>query len=196
MKIGITGGIASGKSLVSHIIREHGYTVLDADRIAREIVEPGRQAYLEIAHHFGLGILDDVGDIDREKLGQIIFRDAGQREVLNKITHPIIRNTMLQQAEEIENSEGIVFLDIPLLFETKYEKLVDVVIVVFVPFDIQVQRLMDRSEIPEDYAKQKISTQMPLDLKSQMADFVIDNSGTIHNTKLQVEDLLQGIKEK
>lgn len=194
MKIGITGGIASGKTLVSKMIQELGFSVVDADKVARDIVKIGMPAYQQIVDRFGNEILESSGEINRKQLASIIFKDLDARKVLNEITHPIIRMNMLDIAILIEKSEGIVFLDIPLLFESGYEQIVDKTIVVYVPYAIQLDRLMRRDGIDEVYAKDKMESQMSLELKKDKADFVIDNSGTTSYTKFQLLKVIAELK--
>lgn len=194
MKIGITGGIASGKTLVSNMLQDLGFSVVDADQIAKEVVKLGMPAYQQIVERFGNEILDSFGEINRKQLAAIIFKDADARKALNEITHPIIRAKMLDIATKIEKSEGIVFLDIPLLFESGYEQTVDKTIVVYVPYEIQLDRLMKRDSIDEVYAKDKMESQMSLELKKDKADFLIDNSGTTSCTKNQLIRVIAELK--
>lgn len=199
MIIGITGGIASGKSTLKAIIAEMGYEVLDADQVARNVIMKGNAAYSRIIEVFGTEIVDDDGQIDRRQLASVIFQNEEMRIRLNDITHPIIMEEIMFQALEIENSKGMVFLDIPLLFETGYDLVMDYVIVCYVPEDIQMQRLMQRDQIDAVYAAQKIDAQWSLEKKVKLADFVIDNSGTVTDTEAQVQvvidKLLKGRRE-
>jgi dephospho-CoA kinase len=190
MKIGITGGIASGKSLISNMIRKRGYVVIDADEIAKQIVMKGNIAYSQIVKEFGQEILDDNCEIDRKLLGKKIFGNKCLRIKLNNITHPIIEKVMMDKVKEIEKYKGIVFLDIPLLFEVGHDKLVDKIIVVTVSDEIQLQRLMDRDKIDISFAKQKVSSQMSLQNKKMLADYVIDNSGSVEMTEKQLDNVL------
>ncbi len=199
MIIGITGGIASGKSTLKAIIAKMGYEVLDADQVARNVIMKGNAAYSRIIEVFGTEIVDDDGQIDRRQLASVIFQNEEMRIRLNDITHPIIMEEIMFQALEIENSKGMVFLDIPLLFETGYDLVMDYVIVCYVPEDIQMQRLMQRDQIDAVYAAQKIDAQWSLEKKVKLADFVIDNSGTVTDTEAQVQvvidKLLKGRRE-
>ncbi|MGX1192630.1 dephospho-CoA kinase [Metabacillus sp. SLBN-84] len=192
LSIGLTGGIASGKSTVSNMFKEANIRVIDADIIARQVVEQGAPAYRLIAEAFGSGILHEDGSIDREKLGSIIFQHAKEREKLNSIVHPAVRKEMLRQKEEAEASgEAAVVLDIPLLFESKLTHLADVTLVVYVNPDVQLSRLMKRNGLSEEDAKWRIASQLPLNEKKDQADEVIDNNGTIESTKEQFEILLE-----
>ncbi|KEZ51261.1 MULTISPECIES: dephospho-CoA kinase [Metabacillus] len=192
LSIGLTGGIASGKSTVSNMFKEANIPVIDADIIARQVVEQGAPAYRLIAEAFGSGILQEDGSIDREKLGSIIFQNANEREKLNSIVHPAVRKEMLRQKEEAEASgEAAVVLDIPLLFESKLTHLADVTLVVYVNPDVQLSRLMRRNGLSEEDAKWRIASQLPLNEKKDQADEVIDNNGTIEETKKQFHTLLE-----
>lgn len=192
LSIGLTGGIASGKSTVSNMFKEANIPVIDADIIARQVVEQGAPAYRLIAEAFGSGILQEDGSIDREKLGSIIFQNANEREKLNSIVHPAVRKEMLRQKEEAEaTGEAAVVLDIPLLFESKLTHLADVTLVVYVNPDVQLSRLMRRNGLSEEDAKWRIASQLPLNEKKDQADEVIDNNGTIEETKKQFHTLLE-----
>jgi dephospho-CoA kinase len=191
MLIGLTGGIATGKSTVSNMLRELGIHVIDADQVAREVVEPGKPAWQEIKEHFGEAVLLPDGQLNRPKLAEIIFNDGSQRKILNGIIHPYIRQEMDRKTEEALQENEVVVLDIPLLFEGGREKEVDKVLVVYVPEEIEVRRLMERDQIDEDYARQKIASQMSIEEKKRRADAYIDNSGSREETKKQLLSILQ-----
>ncbi|WP_079475776.1 dephospho-CoA kinase [Marinococcus halophilus] len=192
MVIGLTGGIASGKSLVADTLREQGLPVIDADVISREVVEPGEPALEQIIEHFGPEILQLDGTLDRKKLGSVIFNDTEKRQVLNQIIHPAVRQRMMTKRDNLvrEGNEHVV-LDIPLLLENNLNFLVDRVIVVYVNESIQKQRLIDRDGRGEEDAAARIKSQMPLEEKRHLADAVVDNSGTEKETKNQVNELLR-----
>jgi dephospho-CoA kinase len=195
MILGLTGGIATGKSTVASMLRERNIPVIDADQIARQVVEPGKPAYRAIVEHFGKQILLPDGTLDRKKLGEIIFSNEAERQVLNSIVHPEVRKMMREQAEQaIRAGEPIIVMDIPLLFESKLRHMVDKVVVVYVPFDVQVRRLMERDDSSEEQALKRIRAQMPIEDKREMADYVIDNQGSREETERQVEQLLAKIK--
>lgn len=190
--IGLTGGIASGKSTVSNMIKELGIPVIDADAEARLAVEEGEKAYNEIVHHFGESILLEDGSIDRAKLGAIIFNDEKQRLVLNSIVHPAVRIKMLRKKEDYTNKgHQFIVMDIPLLFESKLTAMVDKVIVVYVDDLVQLERLKSRNGFSEEEAKARIASQMPLKEKKKLADAVINNNGTIEETKVQLLSILE-----
>ncbi|KUP41529.1 dephospho-CoA kinase [Bacillus halotolerans] len=189
--IGLTGGIASGKSTVANMLIDKGITVIDADIIAKQAVEKGMPAYRQIIDEFGEDILLENGDIDRRKLGALVFTNEQKRLALNSIVHPAVREEMLKRRDEsIANQETFVVLDIPLLFESKLESLVDKIIVVSVTKELQLERLTKRNQLTVEEALSRIRSQMPLEEKVSRADNVIDNSGTREETKQQLEEIL------
>jgi dephospho-CoA kinase len=191
--IGLTGGIASGKSTVSNMLKEMDITVIDADVEARLAVEKGEPAYQKIIAEFGDDILLDTEEIDRVKLGSIIFHDAEKRQLLNGIVHPEVRNRMHNQVEAAKvRGEQVMVLDIPLLFESKLTHMVEKTILVYVDRDIQLNRLMERNDLSLEDAEARISSQMPLSDKVALADAVINNNGSISETKKQVIEVLTG----
>lgn len=190
--IGVTGGIASGKSNVCNIIEQEGYPVIDCDKITAELSVQGGLLYNVIVKEFGEDFLLDNGDLDRKKLAKKIFNDSKSKEALDKITHPIIYEEVKKRLDKI--SDGLVFLEAPLLYESKFDNICDKIICVFLQKRLQVQRLMDREGIDEDYALAKIHSQMDLYMKKSLADFVIDSKGTFEETKLLVLNVINDIK--
>ncbi|MBY0146611.1 dephospho-CoA kinase [Neobacillus niacini] len=191
--IGLTGGIASGKSTVSNMLKEMAVTVIDADVEARLAVEKGEPAYQEILAGFGDDIVLPSGDIDRVKLGSIIFHNAEKRQLLNGIVHPEVRRRMNSQVEAAkERGEQVIVLDIPLLFESKLTHMVEKTILVYVDRDIQLKRLMERNNLSLEEAEARIKSQMPLSDKVPLADAVINNNGTITESKKQLIEILIG----
>lgn len=189
--VGLTGGIASGKSTVSSILIEKGITVIDADIEARLAVEKGEEAYYEIVSQFGVEVLHSDESIDRGKLGSIIFHNQEKRFVLNNIVHPAVRKRMIIKKEKaIADGERLIIMDIPLLFESKLTSLVDRTLLVYVDETVQLERLMERNQLSEEDAIARIHSQMPLKEKIQLADAVINNNGTIEETKKQLFDIL------
>ncbi|HEK9101914.1 dephospho-CoA kinase [Bacillus pfraonensis] len=190
--IGLTGGIASGKSTVSQMFRELSIPVIDADIIAREVVEQGKEAYKEIVEVFGEEILQADGELDRLKLGSIVFHNEEKRLHLNKIVHPAVRKEMNAQ-KNMYIKEGVqaVVLDIPLLFESKLTEIVDQILVVAVSPSTQLERLMKRNGFTEEEAKARIGSQMSLAEKVTLANKVIYNDGTITETKAQLQLILK-----
>lgn len=189
--IGLTGGIASGKSTVSSMFKELEIPVIDADEEARLAVEKGEKAYFEIISYFGEEILLEDGSIDRRKLGSIIFPNEAKRKVLNGIVHPAVRENMNRKKEEyLACGHDFVVLDIPLLFESKLTHMVEKVLVVYVDEVTQMKRLMDRNGFTEEEASTRIASQLPLQEKLALADAVIDNNGTVDETKKQLLNIL------
>jgi dephospho-CoA kinase len=187
--LGLTGGIGSGKTMVGAMFSQLGAELIDADQLAREVVEPGQPALDEIVSRFGADILLPNGRLDRRKLGRIIFADASARAGLNAITHPRIRERMEAAVDARHERRGLLILDIPLLFENARSGLVEKVIVVWVDPQTQVRRLIARGGLTAEEARQRIAAQMPLDEKRALADHVIDNSGSPAETRRQVDAL-------
>lgn len=194
---GLTGGIASGKSTASRFFKSLGANIIDADLLAREVVEPQKDAWLEIVEEFGPGVLMDDGSINRERLGDIIFSDPGKRERLNRIVHPRIREaeeTLLRRFKE-HDEVGVAILDAALLIEVGSQKRVDKVIIVWSDEETQVRRLMDRDGISREKAMEKLKSQMPLRAKLPFADYIIDNGKDLSYTKSQVEEIYRELLE-
>ncbi|MGG2095157.1 dephospho-CoA kinase [Bacillus sp. S13(2024)] len=190
--IGLTGGIASGKSTVSQMFQGFHVPVIDADVIAREVVEPGKEAYNEIVAAFGKEVLGENGELDRPKLGSIVFHNEEKRLLLNGIVHPAVREEMNAQKDMyIREKVQAVVLDIPLLFEGKLTGLVDKILLVYVDSETQLTRLMERNNFTEEEAKARIASQMPLEDKITLADKVINNNGTMEETKAQLSHILK-----
>jgi dephospho-CoA kinase len=189
--IGLTGGIASGKSTVARMLLDMNIPVIDADVEARKAVEKGQKAYLRIIETFGNAILTAAGDIDRVKLGSIVFHDEDKRLQLNEIVHPAVRERMNdEKVKYVDSGNSVVVLDIPLLFESKLTHMVDKTILVYVDAEVQLNRLMSRNQLIESEAMARIKSQMPLKEKIKLADAVIDNNGTIEDTKTQLIQIL------
>ncbi|HLR08377.1 MAG TPA: dephospho-CoA kinase [Bacillota bacterium] len=190
--IGLTGGIASGKSTVSHMLKEYGIPVIDADQIARDVVEPGEKAYGAIVETFGHNVLNDDQTIDRKKLGAIVFANDNKRKQLNAIVHPAVREKMIRKRDALKETDvPCVVLDIPLLYESDLTHFVDKTIVVAVHEDVQLDRLMKRDHYDKTEAKQRIAAQMPIKEKAALADAVLDNNGTRAATREQLKDVLK-----
>jgi len=190
--IGLTGSIASGKSTVTRALRELGVPVIDADAIVREVQEPGTPVLAAIAQEFGPGVIRPDGSLDRKALGAIVFRDPARRRALEAIVHPEVRRRMLAEVERYR-AEGrpAVVLDLPILFETGWEDLVDEVWVVYVDRETQKTRLMARDGLSAEEAELRIAAQMDLEEKVARADRVIDNRGTEAETRAQVAELVK-----
>ncbi len=192
--IGLTGGIASGKSTASAYIEEKGYPVLDADKFARQATEKGGPSYDGIVESFGEEILAADGEIDRKKLGSVIFNDPGQRKVLNNLVHPVVRRMMNEEKDRLIR-ENHVFMDIPLLFENGLDAQCDITLTVYVDQWTQKARLMERNDLTEADSDSRINSQMPLIDKKNKSDFVLDNSGSRENLYEQIEKFLTKIEK-
>ncbi|GKV66874.1 MULTISPECIES: dephospho-CoA kinase [unclassified Sporosarcina] len=191
MIIGLTGSIASGKSTVANMLREKGYPIVDADVIARKVVEPGSRLLDEIQSVFGKEVIREDGSLNREKLGNVVFVDENKRRRLNELMHPAIRGEMVRQKEQyIEQGFSTVIMDIPLLFESKLHSYVEKILVVSVRKELQKQRLMARNKLSDEEADARIASQLDLETKEQGADAVIHNNGTIEETEQQLNRIL------
>lgn len=195
MIIGLTGGIASGKSTVSNMLSEKGFPIIDADIAARAVVEPGEPALQEIADTFGHDVLMADGTLNREKLGSIIFHDEAKRKQLNEIIHPAVRAWMMVERDKaIEKGHKTIIFDIPLLFESRLTWMADRTLLIYVAPAIQLQRLMNRNGYTEEQASARIESQMPIEEKKELADDIIDNSGTKEETAKQLEQWLARLR--
>ncbi|MDN4493649.1 dephospho-CoA kinase [Ureibacillus aquaedulcis] len=192
MIIGLTGSIASGKSTVANMLKEYGLPIVDADVVARLVVEPGTPTLQKIVELFGEEALTENGAMNRQKIGAIIFNNEEKRKELNSIIHPAIRQEMLRQRDEhVKNGAKTVVMDIPLLFESKLQHFVEKILVVSVSEETQLKRLMERNQLTEREAKARIESQLPLSVKEQGADAVINNNGTIEQTAKQLGNILR-----
>jgi len=194
MILGVTGGIATGKSSVVRMFHDLGAIVVSADELAREAVAPGSPALRELVARFGEAILLPDGTLDRKALANIIFSDPQARSDLNKIMHPAIASLSESRLRELSRSRHLIVYESPLLYEAGAEKRVDLVLVVTADEASQLQRLMKRDEIAEDDARNRITAQMPLAEKVRRADFVIDNSGSLAVTESQVKTVFRRLQ--
>lgn len=194
--LGVTGGIASGKSTVADMLRELGAPVIDFDLLAREVVEPGKPAWKEIIHYFGNGILLENRSLDRKKLSETVFHDPEKRRKLESMTHPRIMNLFLKRVNQYEENDSgpIIQAVIPLLFEAHLQKLVHKVLVVYIPREMQVERLTKRDHITREQAERILEAQLPIEEKLEQADFVIHNEKGLKETRSQVKELWETLK--
>ncbi len=194
--VGLTGGIASGKSTVAGFLLEAGARIVDADRIAKAVVTPGTPVHAEIAAVFGQTILLPDGHLDRKRLGGIIFTDPVQQAALNAIVHPRVIEGMEAEIDRIaaESPDAVVVLDVPLLFESGMHRDLAEVIVVYVPEALQLERLVARDGISATDAMARIRSQMPIEEKRRRATIVIDNSGTENATRQLASALFDRLK--
>ncbi|MGT2711375.1 dephospho-CoA kinase [Streptococcus oriscaviae] len=193
--IGITGGIASGKSTVTAFLREQGYPVIDADAVVHELQAKGGKLYQILVAEFGEGILLKDGTLDRAKLGQAVFADSDLRARLSSLQDQIIREELLARRDVLKQAEEVVFMDIPLLYEADYSGEVDQVWLVYVDKAQQLDRLMKRNGLSSQDAENRLAAQLSLEEKRGLADVVIDNSGAVEATLAQVERLLREMKD-
>jgi dephospho-CoA kinase len=195
--VGLTGGIGSGKTTVSQMLEKLGATVIDADAIVHELQAPGSPALEEIAAAFGAGLIGSDGCLDREALGAIVFRDPDARQTLNGIMHPKVGLEVARRLAAARNSSApLVVLDIPLLFEGRSQGRAgaslldfDATVVVYVPEEVQIERQLQREDYGRGEALRRIRSQLALEEKKGMADFVIDNAGSLEETERQVREI-------
>lgn len=191
MIIGLTGSIASGKSTVAKMMRGYELPIVDADQVARDVVEPGSPTLAKIVAAFGEAALCEDGTMNREYVGQLIFHEPAKRNVLNDIIHPAIRTEMLRQRDEyVTNGHQHVVMDIPLLFESKLQHYVEKIIVVSVNEDVQLARLMARNGLSETDALARIRSQLPMSVKEAGANAVIYNNGSEEQAAVQLARIL------
>jgi dephospho-CoA kinase len=193
--VGLTGGIASGKSTVSAMLAERGAEVIDADHIARQVVMPGMPAWCKIRDHFGPGVLHPDGQIDRQALADIVFADKGKLALLNEITHPAIFARIADRLEAHHDQDVVVVLDAALLIEAGLADGVDVVIVTHSPQEIQVERLAAKG-VPQRDASNRIAAQLEPEKRLARADIVIDNSGSLEKLGRQVDEVWEELQRR
>lgn len=197
--IGLTGGIASGKSTVSDFLLSEGYTVVDADKVVRELQAPQAVLNKAIREQFGADFFDEEGKLLREKLGRLIFSDETAREKLGALQGKIIRAELYRRREKLLNQENlknaVFFMDIPLLIEQNYDELFDEIWLVTLPESEQIHRLMARNGLSEQEAKARIASQMPLSEKIPRASRLLDNSGSRESLLKQVKSALEEVKK-
>ena len=192
--VGLTGGIGSGKSTVSALLARRGAVIVDADLIAREVVEPGGLAYAGLVERFGSEILTSDGTVDRPKLAAIVFNDAAARRDLNAVTHPAVGMVMAQRAAEHRDTDNVVVMDIPLLADGGRERYgLAGVIVVDTPVEVAVQRLVEQREFSEADARARVAAQISREQRRAIADVVVDNSGTLDQLEREVERAWQWV---
>lgn len=191
MIIGLTGSIASGKSTISAMLKEKGFPIIDADLVARQVVEPGTANLQEIERVFGPVVMNEDGTLNRDSLGQLIFHDPAKRKQLNDLMHPAIRSEMLRMRDELfEQGQKTIIMDIPLLFESRLQHFVNKILVVSVTEEMQLHRLMNRNSLSKEEAETRIQSQLPISEKEKGADAVIYNDGSIDQSKVQLERIL------
>lgn len=187
--IGLTGGIATGKSTVVEMLSRKGAEIIDADHLAREIVEPHQPAWQEIVSRFGDSVLLPDKRLDRVKLAELVFNDRQKLKILNSIIHPRVGSRILEMTRKIEavKPEAVIIYDIPLLIEAGMQDMVDLILLVYAPRVLQLRRLQERDSLSLKQAEQRLAAQLPIDEKKKYAHWVIDNSGTLAETERQVD---------
>ena len=189
--VGLTGGISSGKSTVSSYLKQLKIPVIDADEVARKVVEPNSQGAREIRKTFGSDVFEEDGSLNRQRLGALIFSNAENRQKLDDLLQPLIKITILNEIEEYrQKGENMIVLDLPLLFEKHYEKLCEEIIVVYIPKELQLERLMRRNQYTKQEALSRIDSQLSIEEKRKRATVLLDNQGTIQQLYHQVEQWL------
>ena len=194
--IGITGGIASGKSTVTEFLRQQGYQVIDADQVVHELQEPGGRLYQALLSTFGPAILQEDGRLDRPKLGAMIFGNTELLAQSSQIQNRIIREELAGRRDMLAETEDIFFMDLPLLFELQYEDWFDQIWLVDVTVETQLSRLMTRNALSQDEAEKRIAAQLSLQEKRKRADVLIDNNGSLEETRQQIRNALQKLERR
>lgn len=194
--IGITGGIASGKSTVSQYLLEKGNPVIDADQVVHNLQAKGGRLYEALLVRFGSGILDETGELDRPGLGQLVFSDKAVLQELSLVQDEVIRQALLEERNCLVQEHELVFMDIPLLFEAAYQETCDQIWLVYVPESVQLDRLMERNGYSQEEAAQRLAAQWPIEDKKGLAHVVIDNQGERQETYDQLETLLAQLERR
>lgn len=189
--IGITGGIASGKSTLTAFLRQEGYQVVDADAVVHDLQAPGGRLYQALVEHFGQGILLENGQLNRVKLGQLIFSDESEQAWSRQVQGQIIREELAREKEHLSQQEDLFFMDIPLLFEAGYESWFDEVWLVYVDEKEQLKRLMARNHLSQEEAEKRLAAQWKLADKRALADKILDNNGSLERLLHQAAELLK-----
>jgi len=195
--VGLTGGIATGKSTVAAMLEELGVPMIDFDMLARRVVEPDREAWQEIVAYFGEQVLLGNRTLDRRQIAEIVFTDPEKRKKLEGFTHPRVREEFVAELRAMRESdpEAIIQAVVPLLIESELQRFFDYIVVVYAPLDVQMARLMERDGLDLQAAEARLRAQLPIDEKAEHADTVIDNSGTLDETRRQVEELWHRLRE-
>jgi len=195
LHVGLTGNIATGKSQAAHVFAELGAHVIDADVIAHDLLVKGTRTYLKVVEAFGNEILASDGSVERRKLGEIVFNDSGKRILLNGIVHPDVRNEVLHRVCKFEESlpGGIIIVDAALLIESGHHKLYDRLIVVTCDPNLQLARIVSRDGLTIEQAKARMAAQIPAEEKLKLADYTIETSGTLKETREQIEAIYRDL---
>jgi dephospho-CoA kinase len=196
--IGLTGGIATGKSTVVEMLRRKGALIIDADQLAREVVEPNQPAWQEVLSWLGDSVLLPDLNLDRVKIAELVFGDQQKLKTLNAIIHPRVGTRILELTREIEqaNPDAVIIYDIPLLIEAGMQEMVDLILLVYAPPALQLKRLIERDNLTAEEAELRLVAQLPIDEKKRFAHQIIDNSGSLAETEKQVDRFWSDLESK
>jgi len=195
--LGVTGGIASGKSTVAQMLQQLGAPLIDFDALSRVVVQPGKPAWKEIVAYFGEQFLREDKSLDRKKLSEIVFRDPEKRKKLESFVHPKILEEFIGLVKEYTAKDPSIIIQaiVPLLFEVNLQSLFHKVLLVYIPEEMQIERLIERDSISRETAINILRAQLPIEEKKRLADFIVDNSGSLEETKRQVKEIWEKLKE-
>ncbi|WP_032538999.1 dephospho-CoA kinase [Streptococcus mutans] len=194
--IGITGGIASGKSTITNYLRQKGYQVIDADQVVHDLQANGGRLYQALVNWLGTAILNEAGELNRPKLSQFIFSSPDNLVKSSQLQNAIIRQELETRRDQLAKTEAIFFMDIPLLIEQNYRDWFDEIWLIAVSPETQIKRLKQRNGYSQEEAQQRLASQMPLQAKKVYADQIIDNNKTVENTKMQVDSQLRRLQNE
>ncbi len=197
LMVSLTGGIGSGKSVVARMFKVEGACVIDLDELARRVVEPDKPAWRDVVAYFGTGILNQDRTLNRSALAEIVFSDPKSRRTLEGFTHPRIfeERDILLGAIKDKDPCSVVVIDFPLLFELSFQKKFDKIILVYVSRDAQIKRARERDGLSEEEVEKRLKAQIPLDEKRPLSDYIIDNEGSLANTRHQVREVMRDLRE-
>jgi dephospho-CoA kinase len=197
LMVGLTGGIGSGKSVVTRMFQDEGACVIDLDELARCVVEPDKPAWRDVVAYFGTGILNQDRTVNRSALAEIVFSDPKNRKVLEELTHPRIfeEQDALIKAIKDQDPCSVVVIEFPLLFELSFQKKFDKVIVVYAPRDAQVKRAGERDGLSEKEVEKRLKAQIPINEKRLLSDYIIDNEGSLYSTRDQVREVMKELRK-
>jgi dephospho-CoA kinase len=196
LMVGLTGGIGSGKSIVARMFADEGAYIIDLDELARRVVEPDKPAWKDVVAYFGTGILNPDRTVNRSALAEIVFSDPKSRRALEEFTHPRIFEDQEAFIEDVKDQDpcSVVVIEFPLLFELSFQKKFDKVILVYVSRDAQIRRARERDGLSEKEVEKRIRAQIPIDEKRSLADYIIDNEGSLGNTRDQVREVMRKLR--
>jgi dephospho-CoA kinase len=196
--VGLTGGIASGKSTIADMFKREGAYIIDIDKISRDVVQPGKPAWQDVVHIFGKEVLNEDQTLNRKKVGDIVFSDAEKRKKLEAIIHPKINAEKLMKINEIakKDNQAIIIIDVPLLIETDKQDTVDKVVLVYTSPQGQVERLVKRDGLSLEEARKRLASQMPIENKKKYAHYIINNEKLLEEIQKRVKEIFRELKKK